>query len=67
MINPVIPFVTEKISYELDYTKKSLFEKPLEEVVENFYDKDIKNFQKVIELIKKLDLKFLIDFHKIFT
>ena len=44
----------KKISYELDYTKKSLFEKPLEEVVENFYDKDIKNFQKVIELIKKI-------------
>ena len=28
MINPVIPFVTEKISLELNYTSSSLYNEP---------------------------------------
>ena len=54
MINPVIPFVTEKLSRELKYKKTSLFEESLHENEKVEYDSDISEFIKVIELIKKI-------------
>ena len=54
MINPVIPFVTEKISMELGYSSKSLYHSTLENEIEITIDEDIKNFDKIINLIKKI-------------
>jgi len=54
MINPVIPFVTEKISKELKYTEKTLFEESFHINKTLEYDSDISDFIKVIDLIKKI-------------
>ncbi len=56
LMNPIIPFVTEKISVDLDYTKRTLYE----ELIDNKKFKKMKTannnfsgFNSVIELIKK--------------
>ena len=54
MINPVIPFVTEKISLELNYTSSSLYNEPFIKTEKYIIDKEVENFEKVIELIKKI-------------
>ena len=54
MINPVIPFVTEKISLELNYTSSSLYNEPFINTEKYIIDKEVENFEKVIELIKKI-------------
>ena len=54
MINPVIPFVTEKISLELNYTSSSLYNEPFINTDKYKIDKEVENFEKVIELIKKI-------------
>ena len=54
MINPVIPFVTEKISLELNYTSSSLYNEPFISTEKYIIDKEVENFEKVIELIKKI-------------
>ena len=54
MINPVIPFVTEKISLELNYTSSSLYNEPFINTEKYKIDKEVENFEKVIELIKKI-------------
>ena len=54
MINPVIPFVTEKISLELNYVSSSLYNEPFINTEKCIIDKEVENFEKVIELIKKI-------------
>ena len=54
MINPVIPFVTEKISHELNYVSSSLYNEPFINIEEYPVDEEVKDFEKVIELIKKI-------------
>ena len=54
MINPVIPFVTEKISFELNYVSSSLYNEPFTNTEKCIIDKEVENFEKVIELIKKI-------------
>ncbi len=54
MINPVIPFVTEKISFELNYVSSSLYNEPFTNTEKYIIDKEVENFEKVIELIKKI-------------
>ncbi len=55
LINPVIPFVSEKISKDLNYVKSSLFSEKF--VIKNekkVLKKDSNEFNKVIELIRNL-------------
>ena len=54
MINPVIPFVTEKISLELNYVSSSLYNEPFIDNENYIIEKEVENFEKVIELIKKI-------------
>ena len=54
MINPVIPFVTEKISLELNYISSSLYNEPFLNAEKYSIDEEVENFEKVIELIKKI-------------
>jgi len=54
MINPVIPFVTEKISLELNYVSSSLYNEPFIKSKKYPFDNEVENFEKVIELIKKI-------------
>ena len=54
MVNPVIPFVTEKISLELNYTSSSLYNEPFINTENYIIDEEVKNFEKVIEFIKKI-------------
>ena len=55
LINPVIPFVSEKISKDLNYVKSSLFSEKF--VIKNekkVLKKDSNEFNKIIELIRNL-------------
>ena len=54
MINPVIPFVTEKISLELNYVSSSLYNEPFIDNENYIIEKEVENFEKAIELIKKI-------------
>ncbi len=54
MINPVIPFVTEKISLELNYVSSSLYNEPFIDNENYVIGKEVENFEKAIELIKKI-------------
>jgi valyl-tRNA synthetase len=54
MINPVIPFVTEKISLELNYVSSSLYDEPFTNTAKYRIDPEVENFEKLIELIKKI-------------
>ena len=54
MINPVIPFVTEKISLELNYVSSSLYNEPFVNTAKYPIDPEVKNFERLIELIKKI-------------
>ena len=54
MINPVIPFVTEKISLELNYVSSSLYNETFINTEKYKIDKEVENFERVIELIKKI-------------
>ena len=55
LINPVIPFVSEKISKDLNYVKSSLFSEKF--VIKNekkTFKKGSNEFKKIIELIRNL-------------
>ena len=54
LTNPIIPFVTEKISNDLGYSKSSLYNSKFSKNVQlsKFKFKEIKEFDKIIELIK---------------
>jgi valyl-tRNA synthetase len=54
MINPVIPFVTEKISLELNYVSSSLYNEPFINTAKYRIDPEVENFERLIELIKKI-------------
>ena len=56
LINPIIPFVTEKISNDLGYSKTSLYNSKFSKNINlsNFKIKEIKEFEKIIELIKSV-------------
>ena len=54
MINPVIPFVTEKISLELNYVSSSLYNEPFIDNENYIIENEVENFEKAIELIKKI-------------
>ena len=54
MINPVIPFVTEKISLELNYVSSSLYNEPFTNTAKYRIDPEVENFERLIELIKKI-------------
>jgi valyl-tRNA synthetase len=54
MINPVIPFVTEKISLELNYVSSSLYNEPFLNTTKYPIDPEVENFERLIELIKKI-------------
>ena len=66
MINPVIPFVTEKISLELNYISSSLYNEPFLNAEKYSIDEEVENFEKVIELIKKSGLKLKMKSLKVF-
>ena len=60
-LNPIIPFVTEEISFKLKFTNNSLF---LESFDDNFFSKnkisgkEINNFNKFIKLVKDIRSEF---------
>ena len=55
LINPVIPFITEKIGIELGYIKKTFFNELLNKDLKTTIEKDNnEDFRLLIELIKKI-------------
>ena len=55
LVNPLIPFVSEKISKDLNYTKKNLYlEKLANKNERKVFKKKSIEFYKVIELIRNL-------------
>ena len=55
LINPVIPFITEKIGIELGYIKKTFFNELLNKDLKTTIGKDNnEDFRLLIELIKKI-------------
>ncbi len=55
LINPVIPFITEKLGKELGFIQDSFFETKLHvDLKFKFKSKEIDDFKKFIELIKKI-------------
>tara|TARA_Y100001954_G_C15810865_1_gene605124 strand:+ start:801 stop:3422 length:2622 start_codon:yes stop_codon:yes gene_type:complete len=59
LINPVIPFVTEKISNDLGYSRVSLFDTKFSKNIQisKFKINEIKEFEKIIELIKNVRIE----------
>ena len=58
LINPVIPFITEKLGKELGFIEDSFYKTNLHvDLKFKFKFTEIDDFKKFIELIKKLDLK----------
>ncbi len=60
LMNPIIPFVSEKISKDLKYVNKSIYEELIDfsglEQIKTEAN-DIKGFNSIIELIKKIRLE----------
>ena len=60
-LNPIIPFVTEEISYKLKFTNNSLYSESFDD---NFFSKnkisakEITNFNKFINLVKDIRSEF---------
>ena len=54
LINPVIPFITEKIGYELGYIEKSYFNEQINKKKNYVEKKTVKEFEYFIELVKKI-------------
>ena len=60
-LNPIIPFVTEEISFKLKFTNNSLFSESFDD---NFFNKnkisvkEITNFNKFIKLVKDIRSEF---------
>jgi valyl-tRNA synthetase len=58
LINPIIPFITEKIAKELGYIKNSFFDELIDRDVKFNHNKDIIiEFTKFIDLIKKIRIE----------
>ena len=58
LINPVIPFITEKIGIELGYIKKTFFNELLNKDFKTTVEKEnIEDFKLLIELIKKIRIE----------
>ena len=55
LINPIIPFVSEKISKDLGYTTKSLFDNKFVTVKSKLVQKSkVAEFKKIIQLLRNL-------------
>ena len=55
LINPVIPFITEKLGKELGFIEDSFYKTNLHiDLKFKFKSKEIDDFKKFIELIKKI-------------
>ena len=59
LINPIIPFVSEKISKDLGFSQESLFFKKINKINDNknFRVREINEFEKIIKLIKKIRIE----------
>ena len=54
LINPVIPFITEKIGYELGYIEQSYFNEQINKKKNYVENQTVKEFEYFIELVKKI-------------
>ncbi len=55
LINPIIPFVTEKISKDLGYSSESLYHKEFSKTNRNTINKsELLNFESLINLVKEI-------------
>ena len=61
LLNPIIPFITEKISKELNYSNESIFKKDINyKYLDSFIvdEKKIEGFEKLVLLIKAIRAEF---------
>ncbi len=59
LINPIIPFITEKIGKELGYIKDSFYDHPIDlDKFNKFEKKNVLDFNYFIELVKKIRFEF---------